>query len=142
MVVYLIIFFVLFFIDQYSKYVALKNIGFFKKIISLKRIKFILAKNNGIFLNIFAGKRIFILIMNITVMIIIFIYFKEVRVKYEILQNIGLSFIFAGGIGNIADRILRGYVVDFITFEIKRCPIFNMADFYIFIGIILEMITV
>ncbi len=59
---------------------------------------------------------------------------------------ISLSFtvIIAGAIGNLFDRISRGYVVDFLDFNISsyHWPAFNLADSYISIGFIVIMISI
>ena len=46
--------------------------------------------------------------------------------------KIVLSLVLAGGISNLLDRIIRGFVVEFIN--IKNIPVFNFADLYITIG--------
>ena len=51
--------------------------------------------------------------------------------------------IVAGAIGNLADRIHRGYVVDFIRFHVHNqweWPTFNVADMWISIGVTMLMI--
>lgn len=45
-----------------------------------------------------------------------------------------LLLIISGGIGNLADRILNGYVIDFIYFVPIDFPKFNVADCYVCIG--------
>ena len=54
------------------------------------------------------------------------------------LRKLGLAFVVAGAWGNLADRYLRGYVVDYIGFKCKwkkcRDVTFNFADFFIFFG--------
>ena len=46
-----------------------------------------------------------------------------------------LSFILAGGISNVIERVARGYVTQFIDFQkVIPLPIFNMADIFILIG--------
>ena len=61
-------------------------------------------------------------------------------------KSISLSFavIIAGAIGNLVDRIIRGYVVDFLDFNIANYhwPAFNLADSYISIGFIVIMINI
>jgi len=52
---------------------------------------------------------------------------------------IGLSLILGGAIGNLCDRIFRGYVVDYLDFSVlgHHWPAFNVADSMIFIGAVL-----
>ena len=46
----------------------------------------------------------------------------------------------SGGIGNLIDRIIRGYVVDFLQTDFMDFPIFNVADCFVVIGAILLFI--
>ena len=48
--------------------------------------------------------------------------------------KISLSMIVGGGIGNMIDRIFRGYVVDFIDFTLIDFPVFNVADSFVTVG--------
>jgi len=47
---------------------------------------------------------------------------------------LSLSMIVAGGMGNIIDRITKGYVVDFLHFCLIDFPVFNVADIFVCIG--------
>ena len=48
---------------------------------------------------------------------------------------IPLVLVFSGGIGNMIDRVSKGYVVDFIQFDFfKSFPVFNVADSYVTVG--------
>ena len=49
----------------------------------------------------------------------------------------GLSITYPVIIGNLIDRVFRGYVIDYIYFNLKKFPVFNLSDFYIIIGAIL-----
>ncbi len=49
--------------------------------------------------------------------------------------------ILSGGLGNMIDRIFRGYVVDFIHLEFMDFPVFNIADCVIVIGAGLLMLN-
>ena len=58
------------------------------------------------------------------------------------LSKLGLALLYAGAVSNLLDRYIRGYVVDY--FSLPRLPwrkiarlVFNLADFWIFIGIVL-----
>ena len=48
--------------------------------------------------------------------------------------------VVSGGIGNLIDRIFRGYVVDFIDFRLINFAVFNLADSYVSIGTFLIVI--
>lgn len=56
-------------------------------------------------------------------------------------RKTGLAFVLGGALSNTYDRIVRGYVVDYFSFNVKwkklRNVIFNIADLFIFIGAIL-----
>ena len=44
--------------------------------------------------------------------------------------------LFAGGLGNLIDRIRLGYVVDMFDFQFMNYPVFNVADICVVIGVI------
>ncbi|MBR4864711.1 MAG: signal peptidase II [Oscillospiraceae bacterium] len=49
--------------------------------------------------------------------------------------------VFAGGLGNMIDRIRLGYVVDMIAVDFMDFPVFNVADCYITVGCIVLMVS-
>ncbi|UDG79333.1 Lipoprotein signal peptidase [Candidatus Ecksteinia adelgidicola] len=59
--------------------------------------------------------------------------------NYKNLDNIAFSCIIGGAIGNLYDRLLKGFVIDFIDFYIGKWhyPTFNIADTFIVIGVIM-----
>jgi len=50
--------------------------------------------------------------------------------------TVGLSFILGGALGNLADRVRWGYVIDFLDFFLKgyHWPAFNVADSAVTVG--------
>ena len=58
------------------------------------------------------------------------------------LEKIAFVFIIAGGFGNLLDRYLKGYVVDFINPLFIDFAIFNVADIFLNIGVFLIIIEV
>ena len=64
---------------------------------------------------------------------LIIFYWKKIHQNNKL--SFGISFLLGGIIGNLIDRIFRGYVIDFIDF--KLWPVFNIADIFVVIGIIL-----
>ena len=62
----------------------------------------------------------------------------------DLLEKWGLFIIISGALSNIIDRIINGYVIDFIYLHISNFywPAFNFADIYISIGILMVIINV
>ena len=56
--------------------------------------------------------------------------------KYSLAHVSGFALVLAGAVGNVIDRILHGYVIDFLLFYIKsyQWPVFNIADTIICLG--------
>lgn len=73
-----------------------------------------------------------------THLVILGVILKFITAQNEFVDmklKIFLSFILAGGVSNVIDRVMNGYVTEFIDFgEITRLPIFNIADIFILIG--------
>ena len=59
--------------------------------------------------------------------------------KY-LLFNISATLIVAGGIGNFIDRLIHGYVVDFIEVLFFEFPVFNVADCFVVVGSVLLLV--
>ena len=86
-----------------------------------------------------------IFLIGVDLVIIFFIIKIMINKKYQIEKsaNMGLTLILAGGVGNLIDRIFRGYVVDYIDIsKLFNFPIFNFADILIVLGVILVIITI
>jgi len=97
-----------------------------------------LVHNTGIAFGFFKDQGIvFILIPIIAVFLLVFnIYYY--RQNNEVLSRIyiaSFSLILGGAIGNLIDRIIYGYVIDFIDFRVW--PVFNIADSAITVGAIM-----
>jgi len=56
------------------------------------------------------------------------------------LLDVGMAFFIGGALGNLIDRIFFGYVRDFIRFDFVNFPIFNFADVFINVGLIILVI--
>jgi signal peptidase II len=126
----------LFLFDYLGKEYALKFLKDRKrKKIFKGKIQICYIENRGIAFNLLNNKKKFIVISNIVLMTYIaYLYLNVEDVKFPLLL------IFIGGMGNLFDRLKRGYVIDYIYFNIKKWPIFNLSDFYVFIGAILLLI--
>ncbi len=71
----------------------------------------------------------------ITILVIVGIVFFLVKKRPKNLcLNISLVLLSGGALGNFADRLFRGYVVDFLDFRLIHFPVFNLADCFVVCG--------
>ncbi len=94
-----------------------------------------LVRNTGIAFGLFKNQKIvFIIIPLIMIALLIynFYHYKYNNEKLSRLYIVAISLIIGGAIGNLVDRILYGYVIDFI--DLRVWPVFNIADSAITIG--------
>ena len=71
-------------------------------------------------------------ITNLIVLGIIFKFLTTQNEFVDIKMRVFLSFILAGGISNVIDRLIYGYVIEWI--KISKLPVFNIADIFVVIG--------
>lgn len=123
-------------LDQFTKYTA-KNFLEGKNPIELLPGIFELQylENRGAAFGILQDKGIFLIILTIFVtLLLIYIFIKiPSEKKYVPLHFIGILLI-SGALGNMIDRLWRGYVIDFFYFKWIDFPIFNVADCYVTIS--------
>ena len=125
-------------IDQLSKiYINYNSHKLINKDLLILTIDFV--RNYGAAFNILSGSRIFLSFISVTSAIILsyFIFISE----NKLINKYALSFILAGSIGNGIDRVLNGYVIDFIKIKFINFPVFNIADIVINIGVLLLIIS-
>jgi signal peptidase II len=72
---------------------------------------------------------IFLTLVSLVALGLVIYYFFKTP-SSQIIMKISLSVILAGALGNLMDRLFRGYVIDFLDFHIKNWhwPSFNVAD--------------
>ncbi|WWO97587.1 MAG: signal peptidase II [Candidatus Dasytiphilus stammeri] len=103
-------------------------------------LNIVYTQNYGVALNFFTSKHgwnfwLLIIIQIILISSCIFIYMQNS-------QNSAWALIIGGSLGNCLDRILHGFVIDFIDFSLNHwhLPTFNFADIAICLGIIIILI--
>jgi signal peptidase II len=128
------------FLDQISKYLVISEIESFMEGIEIfYGFNLVYVENKGIsfgFLSQFnVSFYLGILSFIVSVYIIYLIYKASKTIEYT-----SLSLILGGAIGNGIDRVVNGYVVDFLDFYYSpeyHWPAFNLADSFITIGAII-----
>lgn len=137
-------------IDQISKYLAtvyLKGKSDFQIINDILCFHYLDGGNTGAAWGIFSGKRFLFIIFTFAAVFFICtfirnlnkLYFSTEKRVYHIL-NISFIFLISGAFGNCIDRVIHGYVIDFIYFKLIHFPIFNIADCYVTISCIVIVI--
>ncbi len=89
-------------------------------------------QNTGAAFSILEGQRWLLILLPIVVISIMFVYLIKKARDNHVAFNLSIALIIAGGIGNLIDRTMLGYVVDFFDFRIW--PIFNVADISVCVG--------
>jgi len=129
---------ILIFFDRISKYFVIKDLNsqrtihIFKDILKLEKVE-----NRGGIFGIFPDGKFFFIIISFIAIILLLYFFIRINPK-TIFIIFNLSLIFSGILGNLVDRLIYGYVIDFIS--VKNFPVFNLSDSYITVGIILMFI--
>ena len=135
--IYIVLGIVLLVIDQISKLIISKYLVNSNITLIPKFLTFTYIKNFGAAFGILEGKRVFFII--ITVVVSSYLVYELVKSKDKT-NIISLTLIISGILGNFIDRVVLGYVRDFISFSIFN-PVFNIADSFIVIGTILYIIN-
>ena len=131
-------------LDQFTKIAAIKNLmnqEDFVLIPGVLQLHYL--ENTGAAFSILEGKQIiFAIITPILLIALLYILIKMPQNKKYTALNYIIVFLIAGAIGNYIDRIAKNYVVDFIYFSLINFPVFNVADCYVTVSVILLFILI
>ena len=99
-------------------------------------------RNTGAAFSILEDSRIFFIVITFIALIVIYLFLLKDKVlnKY---QTFLYSMLIGGIVGNLVDRIIYGYVIDYLSFNIfgYSFPVFNIADSFIVISVILLVLN-
>jgi len=128
-------------LDQFTKYLVLKNIAADSVVPLLPYLSLVLTYNTGAAFSFLAGasgwqRWFFVLIALGASILILWMLYRHHR---DTFLCIGLALILSGAIGNLIDRLTIGAVVDFILVYWRQYhwPAFNVADSCISIGAVM-----
>ena len=129
-------------IDVISKLVVSNLMNVYDSIMVIKNFFYITyVRNTGAAWSILANNTWIIIIISFVIIlgILYFVYKNKPRSRME---TVGYSLVLSGAIGNFIDRIIYGYVIDFLDIYILGYdyPIFNIADIFIVGGVIFLLI--
>ena len=136
-------------LDLWSKYEVMAKMDLYESIQVMPFFNFTYVHNYGAAFSFLHGaggwQRWFFTAIAIAVSVVILWWLKQTP-KQQKLLPVAFSFILGGAIGNVYDRIVHGYVIDFLDFYVNdwHWPAFNLADSAIFVGaalLIWDMLT-
>lgn len=128
-------------LDQFTKYLSAQHLAAVDVIKVLPGFDLTLRHNTGAAFSFLANaagwQRWFFIGLALLMSVIIYIWLGRVEAKNKH-EAFGLSLILGGAIGNLIDRMVHGYVIDFILLYYKnwQWPAFNLADSAICLGVI------
>ena len=124
--------------DQFTKYLTVANIALGQDIDFLPGfLGFTYVQNTGAAFSSFLGQQwLFALIFAVFTVLLIY-EMKKNTMGFKPFERWCIVSIWAGGLGNMIDRVRLGFVVDMIELEFIRFPVFNVADCFITCGCVL-----
>lgn len=138
--VYFLIAFIVFLVDQGTKYLIATGLTIGEQIPVIGNFFLITShRNRGAAFGILQDQRWFFIVITTVVVIGIVWYMLKVKNQPNKLLPFALSLVLGGAIGNFLDRAVSGEVVDFLQFNFGSYtfPIFNVADSCIVVGVAL-----
>jgi signal peptidase II len=130
---------VIFLLDQLLKWVVRTHMHLWESIPVWPHVLYLnYIRNNGGAFSIFPNQQwLFVLVALVVVIAVVVI---ERRTRLGSVGRLGFALVLGGALGNMADRVISGSVVDYVYFKIINFPVFNLADVAIDLGVFLLVI--
>ena len=100
-------------------------------------------KNTGAAWSMLAGQLVFLSLLAAVAILVMIFYLNKMLKEDNKLSAVALALMIAGAAGNLIDRLMFGYVRDFLNFYIfgYDFPVFNVADICLTVGVCLLIIS-
>lgn len=133
----------IFLLDFFSKWIIDKSLQLNETIRIIPNIlSFEKVYNEGAAFSILQNNIELLIIISITTILYILGYFIKKHSEFSYANIVALACIAGGAMGNLFDRITYSHVIDFIQLDFLNFPIFNLADIFINIGVIILIINI
>lgn len=129
-------------IDLFSKMLVTKYISLNESISVINNfIYFTHVRNTGVAWSMFDESKYLVIIISALIILGLIVYIAKNKVSNR-LEKVAYGFVLGGALGNFIGRCVKGYVTDFIDIKIFNYdyPIFNLADVFIVLGVIIFII--
>lgn len=135
-------------LDQVTKYLAVRNLKNKQNITFIDNvIDFSYLENSGAAWGMMSGKITMFVVLTVIIMCLLVFWIYRIQVslaekkgKIALILQLDLVVLIAGAVGNLIDRIMNGYVVDFIAIAFIDFPVFNVADCYVTVAVFLLIV--
>ena len=133
---------VIFIADRLSKIYVISSADVGETLAKIgSAFSFTYVQNKGAAFSMLSGRLGFLSVFSIAFCIGVIVYWFVKKPADKLLCS-SLAMMAAGALGNTVDRLMYGYVVDFIKTEFINFPIFNIADIAITVGAALLVLSV
>ena len=124
-------------LDQWTKYLVVENIPLYGRVEAIPGvISWTYVQNTGAAFSSFQGMQwLFLAVFVVFTAGVIWMFWKK-KLPFTAFERWCIAAIYAGGLGNMIDRLRLGYVVDMIKTDFMNFPVFNVADSFITCGCI------
>lgn len=123
-------------LDQLTKYLVVRDMKYADIPVLGNLLHLYYQENTGAAFSIFEGKTWILAVVTFLMVAACIVILVRQRFSSGLI-DVALVLISGGGIGNLIDRVFRGYVVDFIYFKAINFADFNMADSCVVVGALL-----
>ena len=121
-------------LDQLTKWLTVVNLAEYESFPLWQDVlHFTYVKNTGMAFGMLKDHRWVFMVFSTIAIVALIVYLFRFRPESRWMQ-VSMAMIIGGGIGNMIDRVLLGYVVDFIDFTLINFAVFNVADSFVCIG--------
>lgn len=128
-------------VDQLTKLWVVGNIPLHTQVDAIPGLFHLTyVRNTGAAFSSFQGMQWLFLLVFIAFTAAIIWEFSKKRWPFTDLERWCIASVYAGGLGNMIDRLRLGYVVDMIEVDFITFPVFNVADCFITCGVILLLV--
>lgn len=128
-------------LDQLTKWLAVTYLKNGESVTAIPGVlEFSYVENEGAAFGMLQGGRWFLVALTTILITALAVFVLTGRFRRYKLFTVSGTLIIAGGIGNLIDRSIQGYVVDFLKVTFMNFPVFNLADCCVVVGSVLLLI--
>ena len=121
-------------LDQITKAIVVSQLELYEEAAFLPGlVRFYHTRNTGAAFSMFSDNRWVFMVFSVIAMALMTYLLIKFHGRHWLL-SVSLAAVLGGGIGNMIDRVLCGYVVDFLDFQFMKFAVFNVADIFVTCG--------